>query len=77
MLAVWPLSASRLEGAIHKGLYEVQWQAWRRPAPVRPNSVGMSSQYPAWRCSDGDGRTGLTATGKTAPAGLTSRCSPV
>jgi hypothetical protein len=31
----------------------------------------------AWRCSGGDGRTGLTSTGKTAPAGLTSRRSPV
>jgi hypothetical protein len=42
-----------------------------------PTTSGMSSQCSAWRCSGGDGRTGLTATGKTAPAGLTSRRSPV
>jgi hypothetical protein len=39
-LVVRPLFAGRLEGAIHGGPYEVQWQAWRRPAPVRPNNVG-------------------------------------
>jgi hypothetical protein len=47
------------------------------PSPCAPTASGMSSQYPAWRCSGGDGRTGLTATGKTAPAGPTSRRSPV
>jgi hypothetical protein len=38
---------------------------------------GMALQCPEWRCSGGDGRTGLIATEKTVPAGLTSRCSPV
>jgi hypothetical protein len=46
-------------------------------SPCAPIASGMSSQYPAWRCSGEDGRTGLTATRKTAPAGLTSRRSPV
>jgi hypothetical protein len=45
--------------------------------PCAPTASGMLPQYPARRCSDGDGRTGLTATGKTAPAGTTSRRSPV
>jgi hypothetical protein len=47
------------------------------PSPCVPTASGVSSQCPAWRCSGGDRRTGLTATGKTAPAGLTSRRSPV
>jgi hypothetical protein len=42
-----------------------------------PTTSGMSSQCLVWRCSGGDGCTGLTATGKTAPAGLTSRRGPV
>jgi hypothetical protein len=47
------------------------------PSPCTPTASWMSSQCPAWCCSGGDGHTGLTATGKTAPAGLTSRRSPV
>jgi hypothetical protein len=47
------------------------------PSPYTPTASGTSSQCPVWRCSGGDGRTGLTATGKTAPAGLTSRRNPV
>jgi hypothetical protein len=46
-------------------------------SPRTPTASGMSSQCPVWRCSGGDGHTGLTATGKTAPAGLTSQRSPV
>jgi hypothetical protein len=46
-------------------------------SPCASTALGMLSQYPAWRCSGGDGRTGLTATERTVPAGLTSRCSPV
>jgi hypothetical protein len=46
-------------------------------SPCAPTALGMSLQYPAWRCSGGDGRTGLTATEKTAPVGLTSRHSPM
>jgi hypothetical protein len=46
------------------------------PSPCAPTASGTSLQCPAWRCSGGDGRTGLTATGKTAPAGLTSWRSP-
>jgi hypothetical protein len=42
-------------------------------SPCTPTASRMSSQCPAWSCSGGDGRTGLTVTGKTAPAGLTSR----
>jgi hypothetical protein len=47
------------------------------PSLCTPIALGMSSQCSAWRCSGGDGRTGLTATGKTAPADLTSRRSHV
>jgi hypothetical protein len=46
------------------------------PSPCAPTAPGTSLQCPTWRCSGGDGRTGLTATGKTAPAGLTSWRSP-
>jgi hypothetical protein len=59
------------------GLYAPQWRSRRVLSPCTPTSSGMSSQCPAWRCSGGDGRTGLTATGKIAPAGLTSRRGPV
>jgi hypothetical protein len=47
------------------------------PSPCVPTASGLSLQCPAWRCSGGDGRTRLTATEKTAPAGPTSRRSPV
>jgi hypothetical protein len=46
-------------------------------SPCAPIASGMSSQNPVWRCSGGDGRAGLIVTEKTAPADLTSRCSPV
>jgi hypothetical protein len=59
------------------GPYTAQWQSWRRLIPARPNSVGMSSQCPAWCGSGEDGRTGLTTTGVTDPTGLTSRRGPV
>jgi hypothetical protein len=39
-LVVWPPPAGRFEGAVNGGPYEAQWQAWRRPVPVRSNSVG-------------------------------------
>jgi hypothetical protein len=45
-------------------------------SPCAPTASGMSSQYPAWHCSGGDGRTGLTATERTVPTILTSRRSP-
>jgi hypothetical protein len=38
-------------------------------SPFAPTVLGMSSQYPTWRCSGGDGRTGLVSTEKTVPAG--------
>jgi hypothetical protein len=63
----------RFEGAVDGGAYVAQWQSWRRLVPARPNSVGMSPQCLAWCGSGGDGRTGLTATGMTDPAGLTPR----
>jgi hypothetical protein len=59
------------------GSYAAQLQSWRCLVPVHSNSIGMSSQCSEWRGSGGDGRTGLTATGKTAPAGLTSWRGPV
>jgi hypothetical protein len=70
------VAVGRFEGAVNGGPYEAQWQLWRRLVPVHSNSIGMSSQCPAWCGSGGDGRTGLTATGKTAPVGLTSRRGP-
>jgi hypothetical protein len=45
--------------------------------PCVPTVSGVSLQYAAWRCSDGDGRTKLTATGMATLAGLTSWRSPV
>jgi hypothetical protein len=36
-------------------------------SPCAPTASGMSLQYAAWRYSDGDGRTGLTATGWPLP----------
>jgi hypothetical protein len=47
------------------------------PSPRTPTASGMSSHCPAWRCRGGDGRTELTATGKSAPADLMSRRSPM
>jgi hypothetical protein len=39
-LAVRLLPADRLEGAVNKGPYGAQCQAWRCPVPVHPNSAG-------------------------------------
>jgi hypothetical protein len=39
-LAARPPSAGRLEGSVDGGPYEVLWRAWRRPVPVRFDSVG-------------------------------------
>jgi hypothetical protein len=63
----------RFEGAVDECPYVAQWPLWRCLVPVRPNSAGMLPQCPAWCGSGGDGRTGLTATGMTDLAGLTSR----
>jgi hypothetical protein len=60
---VWPLRAGRLEGAVNGGPYEVQWQAWGRPVPVRSNSVGdvvavlsVALQWRGWpHRADSDG----------------------
>jgi hypothetical protein len=76
-LVVRPLFAVQLEGAVHGGRTRYSGRHGDVLPPCAPTASGVSPQYPAWRCSDGDGRTGLTATGKTAPAGLTSRRSPV
>jgi hypothetical protein len=53
-----------------------QWLLWRCLVPIRPNNIGMSPQRPAWCGSGRDGCTGLTVTGMTDPAGLTSRHGP-
>jgi hypothetical protein len=63
MLAVRPPSVGWLDGTIDGGPYEVQWRAWRRPVPVRSNSVGdvvvvhgVSLQWWGWsHRADGDG----------------------
>jgi hypothetical protein len=39
-LVVRPPPVGRLEGVVNGGPYEVQWRAWRRPVPVRFDSVG-------------------------------------
>jgi hypothetical protein len=62
-LAVRLSPAGRLEGVVNGGPYEVQWQAWRRPVPVRSNSVGdvvavpdMALQWRGWpHRADSDG----------------------
>jgi hypothetical protein len=47
------------------------------PPPCAPIVSELLQQCAAWRCRGRDGRTGLTATGMTAPAGLTSWLDPV
>jgi hypothetical protein len=74
-LAARPPSAGRLEGGLDRGPYEVQWQEGDVLSSCTSTALGMSLQYPAWRCSGRDGHTGLMATEKTVPAGLTSQCS--
>jgi hypothetical protein len=62
-VGVRPPSAGRLEGGVNGRPYEVQWRAWRRPVPVRLNSVGDVATVPSvmlqWRGwphrADGDG----------------------
>jgi hypothetical protein len=62
-LAVRPLPAGRLEGTVNGGPYEAQWQVWRRPVPVRSNSVGdvvavphVALQWRGWtHRADNDG----------------------
>jgi hypothetical protein len=76
-LAARPPSAGRLEGGVDGDPYEVQWRAWRRPVLVRSNSVGDVVAVPGVALQCWDGCAGLTATEKTVPTGLTSRCSPV
>jgi hypothetical protein len=66
-----PIQGCRQRGPVRGTVAVVE-----RLVPVHSNSIGMSSQCPAWCDSGGDGRTGLTATGKTAPVGLTSRRGP-
>jgi hypothetical protein len=70
-------AASRFEGAVN-GRTRTRHSGDRGDvlSSCTPTASGMSSQCPAWCCSGGDGRTGLTATGKTAPAGLASRRGP-
>jgi hypothetical protein len=38
-LDVRPPPVGQLEGAVNGGPYEVQWRAWRRPVPMRSNSI--------------------------------------
>jgi hypothetical protein len=66
-LVVRPPPVDRLEGAVDGGPYEVQWRAWRRPVPVRSNSVGdvvavpdVALQWQGWphrADSDGEDRS--------------------
>jgi hypothetical protein len=68
---------SRLEGAVNGVRTGYSGGRGDVLSPCAPTALGMSSQYLAWRCSGGDGRTGLTAMEKIIPADLTSRRSPV
>jgi hypothetical protein len=70
-------ATGRFEGVVNEGPVRGTVAVVAMSCPLHSNSIGMSSQCSAWRDSGGDGRTGLTATGKTAPAGLTSRRGPV
>jgi hypothetical protein len=70
------VAVGRFEGAVNGGPYAAQWRSWRRLVPAHSNTIGMSPQCPASCGSGGDGRTGLTATGMTDSAGLTSRSGP-
>jgi hypothetical protein len=66
-LAIRPPPPGRFEGAVNVGPYEAQWQAWRRPVPVRSNSVGdviavpgVALQWQGWPHrvdSDGEDRS--------------------
>jgi hypothetical protein len=66
-LVVRPPPAGRFEGAVNRGPYEAQWQAWRRPVPVHFNSVGdvvavpgVTLQWRGWphrADSDGEDRS--------------------
>jgi hypothetical protein len=66
-LTVRPSSAGRLEGGVNGRPYEVQWRLWRRPIPVRFNSVrdvvtvpGVALQWRGWphgADSDGEDRS--------------------
>jgi hypothetical protein len=70
------VAVGRFEGVVNRGPYAAQWRSWRRLVLAHSNSIGMSSQCPVWCGSGGDGCTGLTATGMTDPAGLTSLRGP-
>jgi hypothetical protein len=71
-------AASQFEGAVNGGGDVRDTVAIvATSCPRAPQQQRGCPQCSAWRCSGGDGRTGLTATGKTAPAGLTTRRSPV
>jgi hypothetical protein len=66
-LAIRPPPAGRFEGAVNGGLYEAQWQEWRRPVPVHSNIVGdvvavpgVALQWRGWphrADSDGEDRS--------------------
>jgi hypothetical protein len=66
-LAVRPPPAGRLKGGVNRRPYEVQWRAWRRPVPVRVNSVGDVGTVPGVALQWLVGRTGLTAMGRSLP----------
>jgi hypothetical protein len=76
-LVDWPPWRASSRVPLTGSPYVAQWLLWQCLVPACPNSIRMSPQRPAWCGSGGDGRTRLTATGMTDPAGLTSRCGPV
>jgi hypothetical protein len=39
-------SMGRLKGGVNAKSYEVQWRTWRRPVPMRFNSVGDVATVP-------------------------------
>jgi hypothetical protein len=74
---VRPSSADQLERVFHGGPMRYSGGHGDVLSPCAPTASGVSLQYEAWRCSDGDGRTGLIATGMAAPDDPTSWSSPV
>jgi hypothetical protein len=67
----------RLEGAVDEGPVRGTVAVVATSCPRVPQQHRDVVTVPAWCGSGGDGRTGLTATGMTDPAGLTSRRGPV
>jgi hypothetical protein len=56
-------SSDGLEEAADGDPYRIQWQAWRRPVPVRPYGDGVVATVPGVVLQARGDRTGSTVTG--------------